>query len=261
MIDMATRKQPAPAAWSDLLLRPRELKLLRQLAEDVRARIPAWEESCRGRARAPRHGLFVVFAGAKGTGKTLAAEVLAGELRRPLQRIDLSAVVSKHLGETEKQLERIFAKAEAGDAILLFDEADALFGKRSDPQDSHDRYANLEPGYLLQRIESQCGLVILETNQKRALDPACLRRASHVIDFALPAAAQRRVLWERAIPPAAALDELELRRLAQLELSGARIEAIVVDATARAAGNGVPVDMRLLIDALIRERRKTGMPD
>jgi SpoVK/Ycf46/Vps4 family AAA+-type ATPase len=158
------------ATWTDLVLPPRELRTLRQIADDARARIVA-------------NGMVVLFAGAGGTGKTLAAEVLANELQRPLYRIDLSKVASKYIGETEKNLDRLFDNAEADDAILLFDEADALFGKRSEVKDSHDRYANIEVGYLLQRMESHRGITILETNNRSAIKPALLRRSKYVVVF------------------------------------------------------------------------------
>jgi len=160
------------ATWTDLVLPPRELKTLRQIAADARARTAT-------------NGMVVLFAGASGTGKTLAAEVLASKLRRPLCRIDLSKVASKYIGETEKNLDRIFDKAEADEAILLVDEADALFGKRSEVKDSHDRYANIEVGYLLQRMESHRGIAILQTNHRSAINPALLRRSDYVVDFEL----------------------------------------------------------------------------
>jgi len=247
------------AAWTDLVLSPREVTALRQISADARTRIPAGDDSRRGRAKAASSGMVVVFAGASGTGKTLAAEVLASELGRPLYRIDLSRVASKYIGETEKNLQLLFDKAEADDAILLFDEADALFGKRSEVKDSHDRYANIEFGYLLKRMESHGGIVIVETNRRSAVDAALLRRSRHVVEFPLPDAAQRRALWERAIPPAAAVEEPDLQRLANMEMSGGRIKAIAVDAALRATAASVPVDMRMLVEAMIRERRKRGI--
>ena len=247
------------ATWTDLVLSPGQLKALRQVAADARARMPATDPSTRGRAGAASTGMVVVFAGASGTGKTLAAEVLANELGRSLYRIDLSRVASKYIGETEKNLELLFDKAEADDAILLFDEADALFGKRSEVKDSHDRYANIEVSYLLQRMESHGGIVILETTRRNAIDPALLRRSRHVVDFPQPGAAQRRALWEKAIPPAAAIQEPDLRKLARMEMSGGRISAIAVDAALHAADASLPVDMRMLMEAMIRERRKRGI--
>ena len=147
-------------------------------------------------------GISALFAGESGTGKTMAAEVLANELRLDLYRIDLSAVVSKYIGETEKNLRRLFDAAEDGGAILFFDEADALFGKRSEVKDSHDRYANIEINYLLQRMEAYRGLAILATNMKSALDPAFLRRLRFIVDFPFPGAAERRAIWQQVFPRA-----------------------------------------------------------
>src|SRR2546429_7492909 len=147
-------------------------------------------------------GISALFAGDSGTGKTMAAEVIANELRLNLYRIDLSAVVSKYIGETEKNLRRLFDAAEDGGAILFFDEADALFGKRSEVKDSHDRYANIEISYLLQRMEAYAGLAILTTNMKSALDPAFLRRRRFAGEFSFPDAGQRAGLCGKAFPPA-----------------------------------------------------------
>src|SRR5262249_26368223 len=145
-------------------------------------------------------GLSVLFAGESGTGKTLAAEVLAGRLRLNLYRIDLSTVVSKYIGETEKNLARPVDAAEDGGAHLFFDEADSLFGKRTEVKDAHDRYANIEVNYLLQRIESYRGLAILATNFKRALDPAFLRRLQFVVQFPFPGPREREKIWRQAFP-------------------------------------------------------------
>src|SRR5204862_146298 len=153
--------------------------------------------------------------GVSGTGKTMAAEVLANELRLDLFRIDLSSVVSKYIGETEKNLARLFDAAECGNAILLFDEADALFGKRSEVKDSHDRYANIEVSYLLQRMEAYRGLAILTTNMKQALDPAFTRRIRFVVQFPFPDAEQRADIWRRAFPPATPTEGLDAGRLAR----------------------------------------------
>jgi len=177
---------PPKATWTDLVLPPSELKALRQIAADARVPTAARDKSSRGRAKAASSGLMVLFAGASGPGKTLAAEVLANELRRPLYRIDLSKVVSKYIGEAEKHLDLLFDNPEAADAILLFDEADALFGKRGEVKDSHDRHANIEVGYLLKRMESHRGVVILETNRKSAIDPAVVRRLRYIVEFPLP---------------------------------------------------------------------------
>src|SRR6266568_5035966 len=183
--DLAQRIEPA-ASWDDLVLPELQRQVLRDIAMHVkqRARVyETWGFATRGTRGL---GISALFAGVSGTGKTMAAEVLANELRLDLYRIDLSAVVSKYIGETEKNLRRVFDAAEEGGAILLFDEADALFGKRSEVKDSHDRYANIEVSYLLQRMETYNGLSVLATNMKSALDPAFMRRLRFVINFPFP---------------------------------------------------------------------------
>src|SRR5205807_8968999 len=165
-------------------------------------------------------GISALFAGSSGTGKTMAAEVLANTLHLDLYRIDLSSVVSKYIGETEKNLRRVFDAAEDGGAILFFDEADALFGKRSEVKDSHDRYANIEINYLLQRMESYRGLAVLATNMKGALDPAFLRRIRFVINFPFRDAEQRAEIWQRIFPPKTPTEGLDVSKLARLNVAG-----------------------------------------
>src|SRR4051812_42738737 len=179
----------------------------------------------------------------------MAAEVLAGELRLDLYRIDLSAVVSKYIGETEKNLRRVFDAAEGGGAILLFDEADALFGKRSEVRDSHDRYANIEVSYLLQRMEQYRGLAILTTNLRDALDPAFMRRLRFAVHFPFPAPPDRAEIWRRAFPSALPTDGLDIEKLARLSIAGGNIRNIAVNAAFGAARDTTPVTMRLLLDA------------
>jgi hypothetical protein len=211
------------------------------------------------RRRLPRgQGVIAVFAGPPGTGKTMAAEAVAHALRHDLYRVDLSAVVSKYIGETEKNLASAFDEAERASAVLLFDEADALFGKRTEIRDSHDRYANLEISYLLQRVESFTGLVILATNRRAALDEAFLRRLRFVIGFELPDAAFRAELWRRSFPPEAAVEELDWESLATAELSGGSIQGAALSAAYLAvAGDGV-VTAAHVEHALRREHAKLG---
>ena len=188
-------------------------------------------------------GISALFAGDSGTGKTMAAEVIANELRLNLYRIDLSAVVNKYIGETEKNLRRLFDAAEDGGAILFFDEADALFGKRSEVKDSHDRYANIEINYLLQRIESYRGLAILATNMKSALDTAFMRRLRFIVNFPYPTVADRRRLWEKVFLQPDAKKISPCRRstnsitssLAKLNLTGGHIHNAALNAAFRAA--------------------------
>jgi SpoVK/Ycf46/Vps4 family AAA+-type ATPase len=186
----------------------------------------------------------------------MAAEVLGKELRLDVFRIDLSAVVSKYIGETEKNLRKIFDEAEGGGAILLFDEADALFGKRSDVKDSHDRYANIEVSYLLQRMEAYRGLAILTTNLRSALDTAFLRRIRFIVQFPFPDAAQRAEIWRRVFPADTPREGLDLERLAQLSVSGGNIRSIAMNAAFLAADAGTPVRMGTVLRATRAEYSK-----
>jgi hypothetical protein len=199
MDDLAQRIEPA-AGWEDLILPDSQLEVLRDVASQVRQRFKVYETWGFGSKGKRGLGISALFAGLSGTGKTMAAEVLASELRLDLYRIDLSAVVSKYIGETEKNLRQVFDSAEEGGAILLFDEADALFGQRSEVQDSHDRYANIEVSYLLQRMEAYRGLAILTTNMKEDLDSAFLRRIRFIVQFPFPDPAQRLEIWRRVFP-------------------------------------------------------------
>jgi SpoVK/Ycf46/Vps4 family AAA+-type ATPase len=205
-------------------------------------------------------GISALFAGPSGTGKTMAAEVLANHLRLDLYRIDLSQVVSKYIGETEKNLRRVFEAAEGSGAILLFDEADALFGKRSEVKDSHDRYANIEVSYLLQQMEAYRGLAILTTNMKNALDPAFLRRIRFVAQFPFPDAPDRAEIWRRIFPAETPTDHLEIEKLARLNVAGGNIRNIALNAAFLAAGAGEPVRMNHLLRAVRSEYEKIEKP-
>jgi vesicle-fusing ATPase len=204
--------------------------------------------------------MTALFAGPSGTGKTMAAEVLANELQLDLYRIDLSQVVSKYIGETEKNLNRIFGAAEANGAILLFDEADALFGKRSEVKDSHDRYANVEISYLLQRMEAYRGPAILTTNFRSSLDLAFLRRLRFVVEFPFPDAKQRAAIWERIFPQQTPLSEVDSDRLARLALAGGAIRTIAINAAYSAAEEGTAVAQRHILAAARREYAKLDKP-
>jgi SpoVK/Ycf46/Vps4 family AAA+-type ATPase len=207
----------------------------------------------------PSIGVVALFSGGSGTGKTLAAEIVAAALNLDLYKVDLSAVVSKYIGETEKNLERIFGAAAAGDLVLFFDEADALFGKRSEVSDAHDRYANIEVAYLLQRLEAYDGLVILATNLQRNIDDAFLRRISVAVDFELPDERQRRAIWQRAFPADAPVEELDLDFLArQFRVTGGVIRNASLTAAFLAAEQGGPITMERVAFALKREFQKLG---
>jgi SpoVK/Ycf46/Vps4 family AAA+-type ATPase len=205
-------------------------------------------------------GISALFTGESGVGKTMAAEVIANELRLNLYRIDLSAVVSKYIGETEKNLRRLFDAAEDGGAILFFDEADALFGKRSEVKDSHDRYANIEVNYLLQRMEAYRGLAILATNMKSALDTAFVRRLRFIVNFAFPGQAERQAIWQKVFPPETPTAALDFERLARLSLTGGSIHNIALNAAFLAVQAGTSVTMPLILEAARTEFRKLERP-
>jgi SpoVK/Ycf46/Vps4 family AAA+-type ATPase len=201
-------------------------------------------------------GLSALFYGDSGTGKTMAAEVIANEARLDLWRVDISRVLDKYIGETEKNLRRIFSAAEGSGAILLFDEADALFQKRSEVKDSVDRFANVEVAYLLQQMEAYSGLAILTTNLHRSLDSAFKRRIRFFVEFPFPRAEQRAMIWTRAFPPDAPTEGLNPTRLAQLSVAGGHIRNIALNAAFLAASEGRPIGMHQLLRAARSEYAK-----
>lgn len=257
--DLAQRINPA-ATWNDLVLPEQQLRALRDIAAHVRQRARVYETW--GFASKGERGLGIsaLFAGASGTGKTMAAEVMAGDLHLDLYRIDLSQVVSKYIGETEKNLRRVFDAAEEGGAVLLFDEADALFGKRSEVKDSHDRYANIEVSYLLQRMEAYRGLAILTTNMKSAVDTAFLRRLRFIVQFPFPDMMQRAEIWRRIFPENTPLANLDISKLARLSIAGGNIRNIALHAAFLAADAGEPVTMTHLLRAAHSEYAKLEKP-
>ncbi|MFN6567011.1 ATP-binding protein [Dendronalium sp. ChiSLP03b] len=248
------------ATWDDLVLPEAQRQVLRDIAAHVRQRAKVYEQWGFGSKGGRGLGISALFAGASGTGKTMAAEVIAHELRLDLYRIDLSSVVSKYIGETEKNLRRVFDAAEAGGAILLFDEADALFGKRSEVKDSHDRHANIEVGYLLQRMEAYRGLAILTTNLKGSLDQAFLRRIRFIVQFPFPDANQRTEIWQRIFPPQTPTQDLDASKLARLNVSGGNIRNIALNAAFLAADAGQPVEMKHILQAAKSEYAKLERP-
>ncbi|MFZ3168355.1 MAG: ATP-binding protein [Candidatus Methanoperedens sp.] len=257
--DLAQHIQPA-ATWDDLVLPEPQHQVLREIAVHVRQRTKVYEDwgfASRGQRGL---GISVLFVGASGTGKTMAAEVLASELALDLYRIDLSQVVSKYIGETEKNLRRVFDAAEEGGAVLLFDEADALFGKRSEVKDSHDRYANIEVSYLLQRMEAYRGLAILTTNMKSALDTAFLRRIRFIVQFPFPDTAQRAEIWRRIFPSSTPTENIDVNRLAKLSIAGGNIRNIALNAAFLAADAGESVRMMHLLRAARGEYAKLEKP-
>jgi AAA+ superfamily predicted ATPase len=250
----------ASATWDDLVLPERERLVLRDISAHLRQRATVYESWGFAGKGGRGLGISALFAGASGTGKTMAAEVIARELRLDLYRIDLSSVVSKYIGETEKNLRRVFDVAEAGGVILLFDEADALFGKRSEVKDSHDRYANMEVSYLLQRMEAYRGLAILTTNLKDAIDTAFLRRIRFIVKFPFPDAAQRAEIWQRIFPSKTPTADLDVKKLAKLNVAGGNIRNIALNAAFFAADAGEPVGMKHLLQAAQSEYMKLERP-
>ena len=259
-LDQLAQRLQAKATWEELVLPDEQFKLMRQIAGQVRERHRVYSEWGFRRSMNRGFGINALFAGESGTGKTMAAEVLANDLDLNLYRIDLSAVVSKYIGETEKNLRKVFDAAEQGGAILLFDEADALFGKRSEVKDSHDRYANIEINYLLQRIEQFSGLSILATNMKSALDPAFLRRLRFIVNFPFPGLKERKLIWQKAFPAEVPKADLDFDRLARLNVSGGNIHSIALNAAFAAAADGQCITMPLLMSAARGELKKLDRP-
>lgn len=257
--DLAQRVEPK-AQWKDLVLPEPQLSTLRQIAAHVRRRIKVYEEWGFAAKDERGLGISVLFSGESGTGKTMAAEVLAHELKLDLYRIDLASMVSKYIGETEKNLRRVFDAAEDGGAILLFDEADALFGKRSTVRDSHDRYANIEVSYLLQRMESYRGVAILTTNFKSSLDPAFERRLRFTLQFPFPDQSQRERIWRGIFPSGVPLDGVDPALLARLNVAGGSIRNIAINAAFLAAEDESPVGLAHLSRAARLEATKRDRP-
>jgi hypothetical protein len=254
------RKVAPRHGWDDLVLPPDRTVQLREVVRSMQHRARVYGDWGFDRALSLGKGLNVLFTGPPGTGKTMAAGIVAGALALDLYRIDLSTMVSKYIGDTEKNLARIFAEAETSNAILFFDEADALFGRRSEVRDSHDRYANLEVAYLLQRMEEYEGVVILATNFRKNMDDAFVRRMHHQVDFPLPGEPERLRIWRQVFPAATPLDEgLRLDVIARrLEVAGGSIRNIALAAAFLAADDGGVVRTEHLVCAARRELQKMG---
>ena len=259
MDDLAQRIDPV-ATWDDLVLPEVQRQILRQISVHLRQRARVYDQWGFATKSSNGLGISALFAGSSGTGKTMAAEVLANELRLDLYRIDLSQVVSKYIGETEKNLRKVFDAAEKGGTILLFDEADALFGKRSEVRDSHDRYANIEVSYLLQRMEAYRGLAILTTNMKDAIDPAFLRRIRFIVQFPFPDVKQRIEIWKHIFPADTPTEGLDMNKLARLNVAGGNIRNIAIYAAFLAAEAEELVRMKHLMQAARAEYIKMERP-
>jgi SpoVK/Ycf46/Vps4 family AAA+-type ATPase len=255
---------PCPYIWDDLVVSPSLERTLREFESQVLLRWEVYEEWGFSRLAHLGQGISALFAGPSGTGKTMAAQVLARSLGLELYRVDLAGVVNKYIGETEKRLRDVFDAAERSGALLFFDEADALFGSRMQVKDSHDRFANIEIDYLLQRIEQYDGIAILATNRRNDLDSAFLRRLRFVVDFVSPGVRERQILWEKSLPEHAPGGEqirgiLDLNRLARdLEVTGAQIKAIALGAAFLARDKSRLIEMEDIERAAEREYGKQG---
>ncbi len=256
---LARRIEPV-VAWPDLVLPRPVLGQLRELAGRARHRDLVLDEWGMGRRSSKGRGITALFAGDSGTGKTMSAEVIAGELGLDLYVIDLSTVVDKYIGETEKNLDRVFSEADRVNGILLFDEADSIFGKRSEVKDARDRYANVEVAYLLQRMEQFDGMAILTTNLRANVDEAFVRRLDSIIDFPMPEVDDRLRIWQTNLPASLPLAaDIDLAFLARaFKLSGGNIRNVAVGAAYRAAEAGRPLSMADLVRETEREYRKLG---
>ena len=254
------RKMKPRYVWEDLILPETPLTMLKEMVSMVQSRPMVLETWGLGRKLTSGAGISALFAGPPGTGKTLAAQIMANRLGIDLYRIDLSSVVSKYVGETEKQLEQIFTEASESNAILFFDEADSIFGKRSEVKGAHDRYANIEVSYLLQRMEEYDGVAILATNLRANLDEAFTRRLQFIVNFPFPDEEYRRKIWKVLMPPGLPrVDDLDFDVMAdRFKLSGGSIRNIIVSAAYFAAANGGMVDMSHLMHGARREFQKMG---
>jgi hypothetical protein len=253
---LATRTRPT-RGMGDIVLDDHRSAQVHEVVARVRHRETVFDEW--GFRAEPSSGVIALFSGPSGTGKTLAAEIIAGELGLDLYRVDIAALVSKYIGETEKNLSQVFDAAEASNVVLFFDEADAIIGKRSEVSDAHDRYANIEVAYLLQRMEHFDGLVVLATNLPKNIDPAFVRRIHVAVEFPMPEAAERRQIWLRSFPAGAPRAEVDLDDIAdRFELSGGAIRNAALTAAFLAADRGEPVTDETLLVAVQREFQKQG---
>lgn len=243
--------------WEDLILPPEDLQVLEQIVLHVKHRTQVYEEWGMGHHQRGL-GITALFSGPSGTGKTLASEVVAHALQLDLYRVDVSNMVSKYIGETEKNLKKIFDAADEGGVILLFDEADSLFGKRGDVQSSNDRFANTQVNYLLQRMESYRGLALLTTNLESGMDSAFMRRLRFTLNFRNPEAAERERIWRRAFPPQVDVTALNFQHLAGVKLAGGNIRSIALNAAFMAASRGETLSMPVMREAIRGEWRKLG---
>lgn len=257
-LDDLAQRIDTKATWDDLVLPEAPLQTIREMINHVKNRMKVYSKWGFADKNSRGLGITALLAGDSGTGKTMTAEVIANELRLDLYRIDLSSVVSKYIGETEKNTRRVFDAAESGGAVLLFDEADALFSKRTQVKDSHDRNANMEINYLLQRMEAYTGLAILTTNLKDSIDSAFMRRIRFIVKYRFPEIEEREQLWRRIFPSTTPTEGLDYARLGKLCVTGGNIRNIALNATFLAAQEEEPVMMKHIKQAAQTEYLKLG---
>ncbi|WP_017663350.1 ATP-binding protein [Baaleninema simplex] len=262
-LDALAERAETSLTWEDLVLPEIQLKTLRNIVDYVRQRWKVYHQWQFEKRSNRGQGITALFSGQSGTGKTTAAEIIAKELHLDCYRIDLSRTISKYIGETEKNLAEVFDIAQRAGAVLLFDEADALFGKRSEVKEAKDRYANQEISYLLQRMETYPGLAILTTNLYSSIDSAFERRLKFIVRFPFPALSERKRIWQRAFPSEAPTQGLNYQTLAELSATGGVIANLALDAAFRAAVEGIPIQMQHIREAAIEEHRKSkiDLPD
>lgn len=255
---LATPIKPA-YSWEDLVLPESEIKLLKSALTHVKYRHKVYTEWGFSKKAAYGRGLSVLFSGPPGTGKTMAAQVITNQLHMQLFKVQLSQIVSKYIGETEKNLRRVFTEAKNANCVLFFDETDALFGKRSEVKDSHDRHANIETAYLLQQMEEYDGVVLMATNLLQNIDEAFMRRISFVVAFPFPDAPTRKLLWRKMLDAKAPTENIDYDFLAEnFKMAGGNIKNCVIHAAFLAASEGSPIGMRHLLTGIVNEQRKNN---
>jgi hypothetical protein len=255
--DIRSQSIDVAFTWEDIVMPPEQLALLHHICDQVRYRDTVYEAWGFGRKLAYGRGVRALFSGPPGTGKTMAAQIIAGDLGMELQRVNISSLVSKYIGDTERNIDAAFTRAQSADSVLFFDEADALFGKRGEQKDSHDKYANMQTAYLLQRFEDHDGVVILATNYASNLDAAFLRRIQNRIDFARPTLDHRKLIWQSLkLKSAPWSDDADMDFLSTFELTGSEIKNIILQAAFLAAKAEEPIGMKELITALRMELEK-----
>lgn len=257
---MLTHHVSSPCGWDDIILPEDQKKQLAEICNQVRYRHVVYNDWGFGQKLARGKGLNILFSGPSGTGKTMAAEIMGNKLSIDVYKIDLSTIISKYIGETEKNLDCVFRDGATANAIIFFDEADSIFGKRSEVRDSHDRYANVEISYLLQKIDDYDGIIIMATNLRKNMDEAFTRRMHFCVEFPIPGAADRYRIWQRMFPGKAPMArDIDIAFLArQFTITGGSIRNVVITSAFLSAQDGGLIEMENIIRAVKREYQKMG---